>query len=293
MRYIFLFSFCFLISAMLLGQERKKNQGRLPKPKADQQEKFLKKQWWLGFKAGGNLTQADPIKRYTVLTPTNYPAGKADKSYDGFKSLGSQAGIEVSFQYENFLISTQPTYRQSRYTYSNQFRWTSESDINQSLIQNYKQEQKIDYADIPLIIKYTIGNGRFRPFIQIGIYYSFLINATQTVKLSGTDMASGGSNQFSSEPVIVGAKDLFADYWSLGAGTGVTYQLGNVQLILDASYRKGMSNVANVKNRFSNDRLSGIGDVQDDVKISNVIISAGVLFPMRFLNSNFKSFDRK
>jgi hypothetical protein len=62
--------------------------------------------------------------------------------------------------------------------------------------------------------------------------------------------------------------------------------------VLDATYRQSLSNIANPQNRFSNDRLSGIGDAQDDLNLKNIMVSAGVLFPMRYLSSSFKSNDR-
>lgn len=76
------------------------------------------------------------------------------------------------------------------------------------------------------------------------------------------------------------------------AGAGLHYNLGNVRLVFDASYRIGMSNVTDTKNRFSNDRLSGIGDALDDMKTDNIVLSIGCLFPMRFLSTSFKSIDR-
>jgi hypothetical protein len=76
-------------------------------------------------------------------------------------------------------------------------------------------------------------------------------------------------------------------------GAGGSYQMGNVRLTLDVTYMQGMANITNVKNRFSNDHLAGIGDAQDDIKLNNVVISAGVLFPMRFLSTSFKSLDQK
>ena len=160
------------------------------------------------------------------------------------------------------------------------------------LVQNYHHEQKVEFADLPLLVKYDITGSRLRPYVQVGIYYSLLINAIKTVTVTGTDFASGGTNPLNSDPVIVGTKDLFTNYWGLIGGAGVTYQLGNVRLVLDASYRYGMSNIVNAKNRFSNDRLSGIGDAQDDLKLHNIMVTAGVLFPMRFLSTDFKSNDR-
>jgi outer membrane protein W len=119
-----------------------------------------------------------------------------------------------------------------------------------------------------------------------------LINANKSVKVSGTDYASGGTNQFANQEIIVGAKDLFDNYWGIMAGVGADYNLGNVRLVLDVSYWKGMSNITNVDNRFGNDRLAGIGDAQDDLDLNNIVISAGVLFPMRYLSSGFKTLDR-
>lgn len=286
-----------LLTAILIclgtfGQSRKKPSGFNAKEKAKEQEKFLNKQFWLGFKAGINLSQADPTVRYSILSPTNYPIGTTNKVYDSFNKVGSQASIEVTFYYKGFSFSTQPTYLHSRFTYSNQLTWDNPENAKEQLILNYDNEQKLDYADLPFIIKYDITHNRLRPYVQAGIFYSILINATKSVTVSGQDYASGGTNQFTNEPIIVGAKDLFTNYWGLMAGGGANYNLGNVRLVLDISYRKGMSNIANTKNRYNNDRLSGIGDVQDDTKLNNIVISAGCLFPMRFLSNSFKALDK-
>ncbi|MEJ0032053.1 MAG: hypothetical protein WDO15_17500 [Bacteroidota bacterium] len=65
-------------------------------------------------------------------------------------------------------------------------------------------------------------------------------------------------------------------------GVGFEYNLGNVRLVFDASYHKGMSNIANVNNRFSNDRLSGIGDAQDDLKTKQYCFLPGSFVPAPF-----------
>jgi hypothetical protein len=280
-----------LISLGTTGQTRKPA-GFNNSNKGKAQDRFLDKQFWLGFKAGINLSQADPTKRYSVISPANYSAGLTNKVYDSYNKVGSQASIEVTFYYKGFSFSTQPTYIHSRFTYSNQFTWDNPEIAAEQLILNYDQEQKVDYADFPLTVKYDITRTRLRPYAQFGIFYSILINANKSVAVSGTDYASGGTNEFKNEPVIVGAKDLFANYWGLVGGVGANYNLGNVRLVLDVSYRKGMSNIANTKNRYSNDQLSGVGDVQDDSKLNNIVISAGCLFPMRYLSNSFKALDK-
>lgn len=268
---------------------------KMPKlsPAKKQKETFLEKQFWLGFKAGTNFSQADPVKRYSVLSATNYSATSLDKKYTNFHDLGSQATVEITFQFKNLSISSQPTYSHNVISYANQFEWVNTQAPSQSLTQNYAQTQSLDYVTLPLMVKYDVVGNRLKGFVHAGIYYSFLTNALKTVTVSGVDLASGGTNSVSSEPLIVGTKNLFTNYWGLLGGVGGSYQMGNVRLTLDVTYMRGMANITNVKNRFSNDHLAGIGDAQDDIKMNNVIISAGVLFPMRFLSSSFKSLDQK
>lgn len=274
------------------GQQKKK--GSFNNRTKAEKNKFLDKQWWLGFKAGANLSDAIPERRYTIVTPTNYNASATDKTYKAYSMTGAQVTLEVTFFFKNFSISTQPTYRHSRFSYFNQFNWTNTENAAERLELRFDQEQQIDYVDFPLLAKYEIdiASNEFTPFVYGGAFYSLLIDANKSVVESGTDYASGGTNAFKNEAVIVGAKDLFQNYWGLMAGAGLNYNLGNVRLVLDIAYRHGMSNIANPKTRFSNDRLSGIGDAQDDLLLRNITFSAGCLFPLRFLSSDFRSVDK-
>ncbi|MGC1240200.1 MAG: PorT family protein, partial [Chryseosolibacter sp.] len=79
------------------------------------------------------------------------------------------------------------------------------------------------------------------------------------------------------------------NHWGLIAGGGVNYLLGNVRLNVDVQYKKGMSNISAAQNRYGSDRLSGVGDSLDDLKLNTVAINIGCLFPLRFLGSGFKS----
>jgi outer membrane protein W len=283
-----------LIAFNLHAQNKRKSGYKSQGAKPKKQDEFLQKQWWIGLKGGINLTQAVPGQRYSVLTGTaDYPTAQLDKSYDSFNKVGSQATLDVTFYFKGFSFSFQPTYRRSRFTYSNQFEWVDTENANNHLLLNFKQENKLDYVDLPLIVKYDLTKTKLRPFVQAGVFYSLLVNATKSVTVEGTDFASGSTNQFSNEPLIVGATDLYhKSYWGLLAGAGAEYNLGNVRLILDVSYRMGMSNITNTSNRFDNDRLNGIGDALDDMKLNNIVISAGCLFPMRFLGTGFKTLDR-
>jgi hypothetical protein len=289
MRKIYLVLILISVAIGTQAQGKKRSSGfNTTKAKAGANE-FIQQQWWLGFKAGVNLAQADPLKRYTILTPTNYSSSQTDKKYDAFKEIGIQTTVEISYYYKGFYFSTQPSYISSTFTYSNQLTKLNPQNPAETLTQTYKQSQKVEYADFPFIIKYDITGSKLRPFVQVGIFYSLLLNAVKTVNESTVDQASGATNTLTD---IRGVKDMFSNYWGLMGGVGASYQLGNVRLVLDATYRQSMSNMVNPENRFSENSLSSIGVVEDDLNLKNITISAGVLFPMRYLSSSFKSNDR-
>ena len=281
---------CLVLAASGVFAQKKKAPPSM-KSKGTPQEKFLNKQFWLGFRAGVNLTSPMVVSRYSVMTPNNYNQSETEKVYQHYNSIGQQATLEVTFYYKGISISAQPTYRTSRFIYTNNYTWDNPEAAGLGLKLAFEQEQQLDQADLPLLVKYEFTENKLRPYLQAGVFYSILVNASKSVKVRGTDTASGGTTTFENEPLVVGAKDLFTNNWGIVAGGGLNYNLGNVRLVLDITYHQGMSNIANVDNRFSNDRLSGIGDAQDDLKMNSLLFSVGCLFPMRFLSNNYKSLD--
>ncbi|MEO7991892.1 MAG: porin family protein [Chryseolinea sp.] len=293
MKRLYIILFCFLIMAQASAQDKKRKPSKAYNKQSNENEKFLDKQWWLGFKAGTNLSNPHVLKTYSVFSPTNYSPEESGKKYEHFAQLGAQATIEASFYFKGFYFSLQPTYQHSRFMYTNTYSWTDDEVPTNSLQLNYEQEQKVDHFIIPFLIKYDFAGSKLRPYVQIGAYSAILINANKFVTISGVDNASGGANEFTDPTIIVGAKDLFAkSSWGLIGGAGLNYTLGNVRLNLDAQYKYGMSNITSTKNRNSSDSLSGVGDILDDMTLDNLSLSIGCLFPMRFLANGFKSSDR-
>ncbi|HEY9048806.1 MAG TPA: outer membrane beta-barrel protein [Ohtaekwangia sp.] len=300
MKKLYLLLFCFLLAANVsLAQSSKSKKRKSPaayNKQNKENERFLEKQWWLGVKGGMNLTKVNVVTNFSIIAPTNYDASESGKKYKNFNLVGSQFTMEAMFYFKRFTFSLQPTYQHSRFAYSNQYKWISTAENNANSVElKYNQEQKVDHVLIPLLVKYEFGSNKLRPYLQIGIFQAIRVSATKAVTVSGIDQASGGKNEFSDETVTVGAKDLFAkNYWGFIAGAGAYYTLGNnVRLNLDVQYKYGMSNISSTKNRYSNDRLAGIGDAMDDLNMDNLAISVGCLFPLRFLESGFKSLDRK
>jgi len=272
------------------GKKRKKPSGAYNKQN-NENEKFLNKQWWLGLKGGINLSNTTVLKSYSVIS-RDESTGTTNKKYEDFKQLGSQISLEASFYISGFSLSFQPTYQHAVFSYANEYEWTGTGTNNLTL--TYDQEQKVEHLQLPFIIKYEFGGNTLRPYLQIGGYSAILLNAVKAVTITGVDNASGGTNEFVDGPITVGADDLFAkSHWGLIGGAGVYYNVGNVRLNLDVMYKYGMSNISSTENRYSNDRLTGVGDAMDDLTLDNLAINIGCLFPLRFLENGFKSLDRK
>lgn len=294
MKKITLLACCLMIALTVFSQEKKRKPSAYNKKKQEKEDvKFLEKQWWLGFKAGANSSKVDVTKRYSVISPTNYDLTTISKKYDNFGLIGSQASLEVSFYFKGFLLSFQPTYQHTRFSYTTHYEWTSGTEADHVML-DYYQEQKIDYAIFPLLVKYDIAGNKLRPYVQAGIYSAMRLNATKALSTSGIDYAAGGENEFKTETIDVGADDLFARYhWGFLGGAGVNYNFKNhVRLNLDVMYKIGMSNITSTGNRYGSDRLAGVGDAMDDMTLDNLSVSLGCLFPLRFLQSSLQTLDR-
>jgi hypothetical protein len=254
---------------------------------------FLQQQWWIGLKGGVNASVMNVDKSYSVIVPSNYSSDLTKKVYDKWKPLGMQIGLEATYFYRGFSASIQPTYTTTRFSYHNSYSWIDPETPANRLDLKYEQDQQSSYLYLPLLFKYEFHLQAITPYIQAGAYTAFLLDATKSVDISGTDYASGGTNDFRYETVSVGAKDLFAtNHYGFIAGGGLYYNIGNIRLNLDVQYRIGQSLITNGKNRYQNDRLSGIGDAMDDLSIRSIAVSFGTLFPLRFLSSGFKSYDK-
>lgn len=253
-------------------------------------DKYLKTQWWLGLRLGGSLTAAAPEELYSGFSPINYPASESEKSYDDYAALNGLAGIEITFYHQGFSFSLQPNYRRNKFTYRNSYAWTETINPDNSLELQYDQDHLIDYIEIPIFIKYDLLPGKIRPFIQVGAYYGFVVGANKSLKVSGTDSASGTIGPFETRTSTVGAKELFIkSSTGIAGGVGLSYDLWNVRLVFDAVYRYGLNNVTNVQHRFSANQLASIGDALDDMKLRNISFSIGCAFPLRFISKNHQS----
>ena len=251
---------------------------------------FLSQQWYMGLIIGVNVTDPIPETRYSTFSPIDKDAEALHKQYESYNKLGIQAGLDFTYNYRILSVSLQPNFRRQSFTYNNQYEWVDDNDSNNTLELNYSQEHKLDYIEVPLIVKISFLQGNIKPYIGIGGYYGWLVSANKSITVDGVDKASGSSYPFNKESLSVGATNLFMNYNAgIVGGIGVSYDPGNIRLSLDIQYRYGLTNITNTANRYTDNRLAGMGDALDDLTLNNIAVNIGILFPLRFLSNEFSS----
>ena len=283
---------CFPLDSMgqKKGSKRKYYSGSELKMGKKESPSFLSQQWYLGLIFGVNLTEPVPENRFSTYSPVDAVPEALYKEYQQYNKIGVQAGLDFSYRYRMLMVSLQPNFRRESFTYRNEYNWVDDNNSDNTLQLNYNQEQHLDYIEIPLMLKIIFLQGKVKPYIGAGGYYAWLINATKSVTVDGVDRASGSSYPFNKASVSVGATDLFTNYNAgVMAGVGVNYDPGNIRLTLEIQYRYGLTNIANTANRYTDNRLAGMGDALDDLSLNNLAVNVGILFPLRFLSNDFSS----
>jgi outer membrane protein W len=267
-------------------RNRSRGFGQKP-PSPANNNPFLNQQWWLGLKVGPNLTGVNILERASSFSAMDYDDSRNQKTYGSYNRLGIQAGLEMTYTFKSFGVGFQPNFRRQRFTYSTNYRWNDESGTN-SLELTFDQDQALDYIELPVVFKYEYPISAWKPYLHFGIYYAILVSASKSVQINGIEQNSQGENRFEQESFTVGADDLFIrSSWGLLGGIGVNYDLGNIRVNMELAYRYGLNNITNVENRYTDNRLAGVGDALDDVQLRNIALNLGVLFPMRFLSKGF------
>jgi hypothetical protein len=250
---------------------------------------FMNSQLWIGLKAGGNVTKAVPTERYTVFVSTLPDHDQTyQKKYDKFGTVSSQIGLVTTYNFRTFFsLSFQPAYINRSFGYRNEYSWLGKQHNSVELSQHH--QFKLSYLELPLLVRFDLIRTRLRPYLQAGGFYSRLLKADKHMELTSSDHASGAANPIENNTPTIGVQNSFIRS-NMGwmAGGGISYDIGNARIGIDAVYKSGTNNITNVKNRYSDNRMTSNGDVFDDMKLRNIDISISLLFPMKYLET--KSF---
>lgn len=246
-------------------------------------------QWWLGVMAGTNQTKATPIERYSVFESTN--GETSDKNYNNNQLFASQLGLILTYDiFAGIGLSLQPKVITYKFGYENEYAWEDSDNNFNNFSVTYEHENKLQYVQIPLIVKYdfiasNFGFGKkdnmFKPFIQFGGAYSMLRDAQKTVTEKGTNNLI----EYEKAPNTLDVSPQFiTSEWQLQAGGGLNIDINSFRFALVFNYHWGLNNITDKANRFNNhQQTTDFYDVYDDMNLRGWSGSIEAIFPLKFI----------
>lgn len=258
------------------------------KPKGKISDDFLKTQWWLGLRGGINYTNVTPITAFSGFNPINYDVESLEKDYKNFENPGFHIGLDITFYHAGFSISTFPTFFIHNLAYDSDRVWTGNSEFDRYEV-NYAVDQSVTFIDLPIAVKYDILQNKVRPFVMAGAFYSFKFAANKSVNIQETDFASGSPQSYDRATINLNNPEEFNNNWGVLGGVGVSFDFWNIRTILDLQYRHSFMSVVNPAERFKESEFSSFGELQDDYSLQNYSASISFVFPLRYIDTQFKS----
>jgi hypothetical protein len=285
LRYLpILWSLVFLLLVFdSLGQRRKK-----PNTPASQAQEFLNTQWWLGLRGGMNYTQTTLIESFSGLNPINYNAENLNKEYEDFVDPAFHIGLDITFFHKGFSIMSFPTFFRNNINYNSQLSWAGAAERDRYETY-YNVKQSITFLELPVAVKYDIFGDKIRPFVMGGAFYSIALDANKEVQIFETDYASGDPVEFERANIKLNNKEEIKNNWGVLGGLGVSFDFWNIRSIIDVQYRHSFKSIVNSETRFTENTFSSFGEVQDDYSLQNYSASLSFVFPLRYIDSQFKA----
>ncbi|MCX6350878.1 MAG: porin family protein [Bacteroidetes bacterium] len=209
-------------------------------------------------------TSVDVIQQYNV----------ADNTKTYHSGIGNYFGTNISYSLsQNLLIESGLFSSLKKYsiTYS-----VNDFDVNIT--------QRLTYLEVPLVVKYTLGNRRFTPYFSAGLIAGYLLNAETDFTSVYTPTAEKFKTlyypaQENRTPLNFGAV----------AGIGLNYKINYKPLKGNFSigyyYQKGINNLF-LNNRYQlRSTLYNYYYMDDDFRINNSVFAIGYV---KYLNYKIK-----
>jgi len=276
-----------ILFALALNPAYSQLRKQKPKPGNKAQE-FLKTQWWLGIRGGTNITQTTLIESFSGLNPINYNEDKLVKEYEDFVDPAFHIGLDVTFYHKGFSVMTYPTFFRNNINYNSELVWSGETDRDQYET-SYQVRQSITFLELPIAVKYDILGEKIRPFVMAGAFYAFAFDANKEVNVFETDYASGEAVEFERANIKLNNREEVLNNYGVLGGIGVSFDFWNIRSIIDVQYRHSFQSIVNDQTRFDENTFSSFGEVQDDYSLQNYSASVSFVFPLRFIDSQFKA----
>jgi len=210
----------------------------------------------LGFKVGMNLTKPSSYVPYGV----NDTEGNTG-SYKAFMNVqfGFNADVYLS---KKFTLGADLLFSIKKYQYENTLLDFSELTVKETQM----------WLELPIVLKYTMGQKKLRYYLQAGGAVSMILNSTADITRKDVNTQSNqaiGPN--------VDTRDLRNMFnYSLVAGGGLRYKAGYGYLVLDVKYMHGLNNISNSDNKYNNsDLVYKYGYIDNNFTLNSLMFSVG------------------
>lgn len=210
----------------------------------------------LGFKVGMNSTKPSSY--------TPYGVGNTEENSGTYKSgLNLQFGFNADIPLnKKFSIGADLLMSFKRYQYQNTLLEYSELTFKETQL----------WLELPVVLKYTMGQNKLRYYLQGGGAVSMILNST-------ADITRKDVNTQSNQAIgpAVDTRDLRNMFnYSLVGGGGLRYKAGYGYLVLDVKYMYGLNNISNIDNKYSNsDLVYKYGYIDNNFTLNSLMFSVG------------------
>jgi outer membrane protein W len=126
------------------------------------------------------------------------------------------------------------------------------------------RDMSLNYLEIPLLLRYNLSDGKYRPYVFAGPSFGLFMSGKQTTTSTGENVASNLNGESDIPSANMGS-DL-----SLNFGAGISYKMTyGPAFTLDAGYAMGMSKITK----------AGVDDAAN-IRSKDIRIMLGINFQM-------------
>jgi len=248
---------------------------------------YGKSQWWIGLNVGINKNKGFGNQTYTTATILSNDDSPKKTSYGAFNDIGWSLGIDISYELSFLTFSSTPMFRSSSFDYS----WTiTRSSGSETITDIYNQATRIQSYSLPLTIRYVfLKQKKFKPSLFLGGYLdlvNFSLGTIHTQEIQTSGSSSTVSEESFLNSIVISDKLSPLNYGVFG-GIGFSYDINDLRIGMDISYRLGLSNMAAEDTRFNDNELNTIDGVLDDFKLHTIQLAFTVSMPLKYIYSRY------
>lgn len=232
-----------------------------------------------GFKGGINFSFPLAKENFSVFTDAASPAGQVKEYENLFKNMASHYHFLMYYRMGDLsYIGILPGWYNYNYKYQTKYDWTGA----ESFTTRFEYKQHNAYLDIPFVFKQKIKRGSFQPYIQLGAYYSLLVDSKKSINTFETESAFNTSEYELPEETVPTDINFLKSHAGVIGGIGFGYQIKRITIALESDFRYNFHNIADTHNRIKNYRTLGkYYDINDDLNLMNWSISLAFIVDLK------------